>query len=139
MHNTEEFIKKAVKKYSNKYDYSLVNYKGVKYKINIICKKHGLINQTPEAHMRGGCEKCNKYFINTEVFIQKSKLIHGDKYDYSLSNYTTSLNKIKIICKEHGVFEQRANSHYNGANCGICNGYNKTTEIFIKEATEKIW
>jgi DNA polymerase III sliding clamp (beta) subunit (PCNA family) len=47
----------------------------------------------------------------TGDFIKKSKKIHGDKYDYSLSIYTTSKNKLTIICPKHGEFSQRASSH----------------------------
>ena len=37
--------------------------------------------------------------INKKLkFIEKAKLIHGDKYDYSLVEYTESKNKVKIIC-----------------------------------------
>jgi hypothetical protein len=35
-----------------------------------------------------------------------SARIHGDKYDYSLFEYINSNDKVKIICREHGVFEQ---------------------------------
>lgn len=44
----------------------------------------------------------------TESFVELAKEIHGDKYDYSLINYTLSDSHIKIICKKHGVYERRA-------------------------------
>jgi hypothetical protein len=31
--------------------------------------------------------------FTTEIFIEKSKLIHGDKYDYSLVNYINKRTK----------------------------------------------
>lgn len=45
---------------------------------------------------------------------------HGDLYDYSLVVYTATKDKIKIICKEHGVFEQRYTSHKRGSGCPHC-------------------
>ena len=42
--------------------------------------------------------------LTTLEFIKKSKEIHGDKYDYSLVDYKKTDEKIKIICKKHGVF-----------------------------------
>ena len=39
--------------------------------------------------------------------------IHGNKYDYSLVNYINSTTKIKIVCQQHGLFEQAPNKHYN--------------------------
>jgi hypothetical protein len=53
-------------------------------------------------------------------FIEKAKLIHGEKYDYSLVNYTESKNYVNIICKEHGIFNQRASAHLSGDGCKKC-------------------
>ena len=44
--------------------------------------------------------------LSTEQFIEKAKLIHGDKYDYSLVEYKNSKTKVKIKCNDCGrVFE----------------------------------
>lgn len=56
----------------------------------------------------------------TEIFINKSIEVHGNKYNYSLSEYKGALNKLTIICKKHGIFEQFASSHLNGAGCKKC-------------------
>lgn len=78
--------------------------------------------------------------LSTEEFIKASKEIHGDYYDYSLTNYTGSKNKVTIICPAHGSFEQEATSHKRGAGCNKCGQIRantkqtKTTETFIKEA-----
>jgi len=59
--------------------------------------------------------------LNTKEFIQKAKEIHGDKYDYSLVDYKTNKDKVKIICKEHGVFEQTPTTHiYKKSGCYKC-------------------
>ena len=51
-----DFIEKANLVHNNKYDYSLVNYINNKTKIKIICKLHGIFEQTPDSHLRGrGC------------------------------------------------------------------------------------
>lgn len=131
------FINRAMEKYGDSCDYSLVKYVNCKSEIEIICKYHGLFRQTPEAHLRSGCSKCDHYHIDNDIFIKKSKLIHFNKYDYSLVEYIGSHDKVRIICKDHGIFHQRANSHYQGAGCPKCRGYNKTTGDFIKEAIEK--
>ena len=39
-------------------------------------------------------------------FILEAKLVHGDKYCYSLSEYINIRNKVKILCYIHGEFEQ---------------------------------
>lgn len=117
---TEEFIKEACYVHNNKYNYSKVCYVKAKEKVCIICPEHGEFWQTPLDHLNNhGCAKCylniiNKdKLLNTEEFIKKSISVHGDKYDYSNTNYTKSKNKICIICPIHGEFWQKPNDHLN--------------------------
>jgi hypothetical protein len=42
--------------------------------------------------------------------------------------------KIKIMCHEHGVFEQRPFDHLNGDKCYKCSNIVKTTTDFIEKA-----
>ena len=56
----------------------------------------------------------------TELFIEKSKLIHGDKYDYFKVDYRKSKVNVIITCKVHGDFLQTPNTHLRGANCNKC-------------------
>jgi hypothetical protein len=65
-------------------------------------------------------------------FIQESIKIHGDKYDYSLVEYIKSSEKVTIICREHGSFEQRASNHLRGRGCYDCKKTKKyDSEKFI--------
>ena len=74
----------------------------------------------------------------TELFIEKSKLIHGDRYDYSNVDYKYNYENIIIICKIHGEFSQRPNNHLTGAGCGKCAGTAKITESeFLDKCNEK--
>ena len=94
----------SINKHGNKYDYSLVKY--VDKKVKIICRLHGTFEQNPKGHLKGiGCWKCKKnYPLTHDDFLKKSKEIHFDKYDYSKSEYKSSLSKLIIICKNHGEF-----------------------------------
>ena len=80
--------------------------------------------------------------ITTEIFIERAKQIHGDKYDYSKVEYTGKDNKVCIICPEHGEFWQIANNHMRGTGCPKCgikkvsNSKYKDTDYFIKKAKE---
>lgn len=57
--STEHFIQRSKRSHKNKYDYSLVDYKGVKAPVTIICKKHGKFEQVAGSHANGhGCPKC---------------------------------------------------------------------------------
>lgn len=113
--STESFILKAKKKHKNLYDYSLVDYKAIHQKVEIICHKHGIFSQSPTNHLSGaGCAKCvGKKRHTTESFIQKSKEQHGDRYNYSMVEYINNYTKVKIICKVHGIFLQTPSNHFN--------------------------
>jgi hypothetical protein len=117
-----EFIDKANIIHSNKYSYDSVEYKSSSEKVIIICKEHGPFSQVANSHLRGiGCSECSGNHKSTsEEFIYKSNLIHKNKYDYSLVEYTGARNKVIIICKEHGPFEQTPNNHLNSHGCNKC-------------------
>jgi very-short-patch-repair endonuclease len=119
----EQFIEKSKAHHGDKYDYSLVDYKNKKTKVKIICPIHGEFEQVAGEHMRGsGCDKCRVLNITftKEQFIERSKVHHGDKYDYSLVDYKNASKKVKIICPIHGEFEQMAYSHTGGKGCSKC-------------------
>lgn len=111
---TPVFIEKAIRVHGERYDYSLVECNFTSDKVKIICKKHGVFEQVCHSHLEGsGCAKCakEKGLKGTEKFIQEARLIHGNKYDYSLVDYKGQRVKIKIICPKHGLFEQLPFSH----------------------------
>jgi hypothetical protein len=136
--NTNDFIKKAKLKHGDTYDYSKVEYVNNKTKVIIICRKHGEFRQNPNTHLQGsGCVLCadNNIQYTTKIFIEKSKLKHGDTYDYSKVDYVNAKTKVKIICKEHGEFEQLPITHMKGCGCNKC-GENTTSNklsMTIKE------
>ncbi len=55
-----------------------------------------------------------------EEFINKSKIIHNDLYDYSLVEFVDVKVNVKIICSKHGWFEQRPQHHLAGHGCNKC-------------------
>lgn len=58
--------------------------------------------------------------LTTKEFLKKVEKVHNNKYDYNLVNYQGSFQKIKIICKIHGIFEQIAYLHVKGSGCSKC-------------------
>ena len=122
---TNEFIEKAKKIHGERYNYSLVNYIGAKYKIDIICFIHGIFQQTPDSHIskKSTCPKCsNNVKYTTDEFIKKISLIHNNFYDYSLVDYVNNRKKILIKCPIHGEFKQKAFNHLRGDRCPSCTG-----------------
>ena len=136
---TKIFIERAKKIHNDKYDYSLVEYNNYEIKVKIICPNHGTFEQAPASHLKGcGCSKCSQKEKHTiEYFLEMSEKIHGKKYDYSLVEYITAHAKIKIICPEHGIFEQSSSSHWKGDGCPTCsNKFGLSKEEFIKRSNE---
>lgn len=138
---TNIFIEKCNKIHNYKYDYSKVEYKNCSEKICIICKEHSEFWQTPKDHLSGrGCPICGR--LNSiknrtktkEQFIKDAINIHGNRYDYSKTDYKNCDEKVCIICKEHGEFMLTPTHHLSGEGCRLC-GINQRS---IKNRKDKI-
>ncbi|MDR2828338.1 MAG: hypothetical protein LBV51_02835, partial [Acholeplasmatales bacterium] len=137
---TEQFIEEAIKIHGSTYDYSKVNYTGTFEKVIIGCKEHGYFEQIAHKHLMGhGCRRCaqlirnnsSRVYFNTEDWVNASKKVHGEIYDYSKSIFTSFTNKLIITCKNHGDFEQSANKHLRGHGCPNCK--NSLGELKIRK------
>ncbi len=124
---TSDFIERAKKEHGDKYDYDLSEYVSSKTPITIICPEHGAFSQRSSNHLSGiGCPKCGheqtglKKRNTHDGFVEKSKQVHHDKYDYSLSEYVSNKTPIRIICPEHGEFDQQPSNHLEGKGCPKC-------------------
>ncbi len=119
---TEQFIADAIYVHGDKYDYSRVNYETSSKKVVIICKEHGEFLKTPEKHLIGqGCRICNGYVALTQQsFLERSHNKHGELYDYSKTEVKSKYDKVVIICKIHGEFEQLPSNHIKGQGCPEC-------------------
>lgn len=60
--------------------------------------------------------------VKNQWYIQKFKEVHGDHYDYSQVVYNGQLEKVEIICQQHGKFLQTPNKHLGGQGCPYCSG-----------------
>lgn len=75
-----------------------------------------------------------------EIFTEKARKVHGNKYDYSKVVYKNSQEKVCIICPEHGEFWQTPSSHLQGHGCPKCSceqqhlKFKSNTEEFIAKA-----
>lgn len=125
----EEFLKRAIKTHGDKYEYSVIDYKDLKTNTLIFCKvkDHGWFPQVPQTHIdqRSGCPKCSKTRpLTTELFIQKAREVHGERYNYSKTRIIgNNKEKCIITCLEHGDFLQNPNNHLNNVGCPDCAEY----------------
>lgn len=135
--NNKTFASKSIKLHGNKYDYSLVEYKNHTTSVDIICSKHGVFKQTPRVHLMGSnCQKCSgTHSMSKSEFIDRSKEVHPGKFDYSKAVFINNSTRVEIICPEHGEFKQLPTVHLNGFGCSRCSGKNKlTTQEFIEDS-----
>jgi len=131
---TADFISKSLSLHGTTYDYSKSVYEGNNEEVVIVCPIHGEFLQKPAVHWMGcGCPICaNKrtgeaQTKTLEEFLVDARSAHGTRYDYSLVEYEKAVNKIKIICPEHGVFLQAPIAHICGRGCQKCakSGFNE--------------
>jgi hypothetical protein len=145
----QSFLERSHKKHGALYNYSKTEVKSKHDKVVIICKLHGEFEQLPSNHIKGqGCPACAQIFrtqnqrYTTQEFINSIKTIHLNKYDYSKVNYVNSQTKVEIICPNHGLFNMKPNSHYNGQGCPKCGRISANENIsvdysvFLKRAEE---
>lgn len=111
-----EFIDRASKKHSFKYNYSKVNYKNVECKVCIVCPKHGEFWQTPHSHLSGqGCPHCSRSLMEEKVneLLTKNHIIFEEqktfpwlknKISLRLDFYLPDYN-IAIECQGRQHFE----------------------------------
>jgi very-short-patch-repair endonuclease len=82
------------------------------------------------------CDAARRY--TTEKFIEKASKVHNGVYDYSKVEYTTSTDKVAIICKKHGEFLQQPNNHLHGQGCPLCFKEKSNIEREVCEYVEAI-
>jgi hypothetical protein len=143
----KEFLKQIKTVHGDKYDFSKTQYKGATEKVIVTCPKHGDFGVTAHHLLDGaGCPKCAREntgksnSLSQDEFINRSNLVHDDKYDYSNVEYNGINNRVKIICPIHGEFLQTPNTHMSGGGCQKC-GFESisqnnisNTKDFIKSA-----
>ena len=148
---TEEFVKKAIEKHGDKYNYDKSIYKNAKTEILITCnqcKKDFL--QQASSHYKHGCPDCGgSKKKTTEEFIEDAKKVHGDKYNYEKVEYVNDREKVILNCpiEKHGDFFKSPGKHLQGQGCPNRDCVNKksnlryekqyTTDYFIERAKEK--
>jgi very-short-patch-repair endonuclease len=138
----EEFISRAQEAGPDTFDLSSAVYTNAQTPITVRCTKHDLtFTMKPQKVMAGqnGCPDCSGKRLTTADFIRRATKVHGDRFDYTNTVYTKMLNKVTILCHEHGEYQQLPQAHLNGlVGCNECNGQTAlTTETFINQAIIK--
>ena len=151
--SSNEYINKLKKQYPySPYGFESIVYKNNRTPVQLKCPIHGLFSTLPSSltkHLTE-CPICKKKRLSdiqsktTEQFIKEAKITHGNKYNYSKTQYVNAKTKVCIICPKHGEFWQYPNTHLNSKGCPKCsnerlwdNRKDKTTKDgFIQKARE---
>lgn len=134
----EKFLLRAREKHGDKYDYSRVHIEGMLKKVVIICPLHGAFTQSPQHHLRGGCNRCGQANARAtqaaarnadpdfrdrkrrrKAFIARARTVHGDRYDYSRVVYVNVSTKVEVVCRKHGAFFVTPDNHFRSG-CPKC-------------------
>lgn len=126
--SNEEYIEALKQVHGDRYDLSLVDFKGTKHRVVGICNDHGQFTLQADNFLSGGnCPQCarliaiDKTKLNQEEVIKLFKELYGDRYGYDNFIYTGSMDKSIINCKEHGSFLMSYTAHYiNQYGCPKC-------------------
>ena len=140
----EDFVANAKAVHGGRYLYHKTDYEAASKKVIVTCPIHGdfLIKASHHLSSKIGCSQCsfNARRASLDDAIKKAKAVHGDKYDYSKTQYVAAREKITITCIEHGDFEVSFTNHLSGQGCPTCgiikSGLSRrsNTEEFIAKA-----
>lgn len=125
----EDFITRSKLIHVDRFDYSRVDYKTARIKVQIRCKVHDVwFWQVPDIHVHGkGCKLCandqqTRHRASTfGHFLMRARKVHGDRYEYSNVKYKNAKTNILVTCREHGDFTIWPDNHWAGSGCMACN------------------
>ena len=126
---------------SDSYDFSMIkDFKNDRIDlVSVRCLKHGMYERTLRDILRSryfGCKKCKiaDDTFTKEVFVERSRSLHGDKYTYEKTEYTKSHEPVTITCREHGDFTICPYVHMAGG--GFCPRCTEFVSSYEKEIAE---
>lgn len=103
------------------------SYLNSKSEVNVKCNIHEnvILKSNRNTLLMGSitcpeCRSIKQKLKSKNNFIKKSQKIHHDYYDYSKVCYTTCMEKVEIICPNHGIFTQTPDAHLRGQKCPKC-------------------
>lgn len=152
------FVERAREVHGDNYDYSkLHEYPMANEESTIVCDVHGsfsqrLVDHILNSHGCPGCVENTKAIVpvmndaecvytamKQQEWISLCRIVHDDKFDYSLVDTSTMSwhVKMKIICPKHGEFEQLLGSHLNGIGCSKC-GHERGANVRTRPFQESV-
>lgn len=127
------YIEKCKEVHGTKYNYSLTVFLKTRDNITVECITHGQFSQKLSQHLEGkGCPQCNTHNkLTLEQVICSFMQVHDNIYGYQKVRYTGAHNKVQILCRTHGVFEQTPNQHKQGKGCPRCLDREQSNTVYV--------
>ena len=110
------------------YGLEQVSYTSMDKPITLVCRNHGPFTARAGnvLYHKSGCPKCANELTGArsrkplDYYVEKSRVIHGDRFEYLGVEYKNSAAYLKVLCSEHGEFLQLAQDHIKGVGCSKC-------------------
>ena len=130
----DEYLNEFIKLYGNKYDYSLVEWKGSSVIISVICNNHGIFDILPYMHKFGKeCPKCSNQYSKISIewlsymeIKNLIKIIHAkNEGEFNIPN---TKYKADGYCKEtNTIYEFHGDFWHGNPNKYLSTDINKKT------------
>lgn len=124
--NLDEVLTLFKSKHGNKYDYSLVDsttFLNMNQKVPIICREHGIFNQSPHSHLYYGCPLCGRLTQGGGIHHKKRRKVLGigiNDYDGAISVHNIKIPAYSVwkfmLSRCYGA-DNAANSYKD---CFVC-------------------
>lgn len=135
----DDFVKKAIAKHGDLYDYTKTTYTNSKKSISICCLDHGDFTVLPGVHARGyGCPECRLDVGSKDPFLNQMSKIFGAEYDVVDAS---DLQHVLMNCPEHGRFVRSAAALCRATGCPDADFHSrqwltKSHELFMEQAKQ---
>ena len=101
----DEFIRRAIAKYGDKYNYSEIIYECMRKPVTgIKCDKHhifSVVSATKHVNGDAVCKDCSKTAKNTtERYVAQCREMYDEFFDYSETAYSGAKTKISVKCRK---------------------------------------
>jgi hypothetical protein len=87
----------------------------------VVHPNHGWDRTANGMFVSVSCPECPApHSIPKDEALKRFTEAHGDLYEYDWDTYRIYSEKMSIICRKHGEFQQSARSHGSGRGCRVC-------------------
>lgn len=94
--------------------------------------KHGIVSIRPSNLLSGKIPSLRAAIDRKKYRLSQFEEIHKDRYSYEFIAGTANDTLVRIVCQEHGKFDQVIDTHLRGSGCPKCKHLPSNILYFIK-------